>query len=58
MGKIRFLPAIYILTLIDTDLTHLKRLRQEPLYLPSSRYGHLVVLRQFIHAQNGDDVLK
>src|SRR5262245_53101620 len=39
-------------------LGHVERLRQEALDLARARHGHLVVLGQLVHAQDGDDVLE
>ncbi len=36
--------------------SHVERLRQETLNLPSAGHGQLVFGSQFVHAQNGDDV--
>src|SRR5690606_38766369 len=36
----------------------MERLRQETLDLAGARDGELVLFRQFVHAENGDDVLK
>ena len=36
--------------------SHVERLRQETLDLPSAGHGQLVFRSQFVHAQNGDDV--
>ena len=38
--------------------SHMERLRQEALDLARTRNGQLVFFRQFIHAQDGDDVLQ
>src|SRR3990172_4353554 len=35
-----------------------ERLREEPLDLPRPRDDHLVLLRELVHAEDGDDVLK
>jgi len=39
-------------------LGHLEGLGQEALDFAGSRHRHLVVFGQFVHAQNGDDVLE
>ncbi len=39
-------------------LGHVHWLRQEPLDLAGTRDGELVLLRQLVHAENGDNVLK
>src|SRR5262245_58412185 len=39
-------------------LGHGERLRQESLDFPSARDGQLVLVRQLLHAQDGDDVLE
>lgn len=38
-------------------LGHGKGLGHETLYLTGPRHGELVVLREFVHSQDGDDVL-
>src|SRR5690242_14736214 len=40
------------------SLRHGEGLRQEPLYLPRARHRLLVVLRQLLDAEDGDDVLQ
>mmetsp|Transcript_1202 Transcript_1202/g.3051 ORF Transcript_1202/g.3051 Transcript_1202/m.3051 type:complete len:274 (-) Transcript_1202:907-1728(-) len=40
------------------DLGHEEGLRQEALYLPSTRDGQLVLFAQLVHAEDGDDVLE
>ena len=40
------------------DFRNVKWLRQEPLNLPGARHNQFVVFRQFIHTENGDDVLQ
>src|SRR5258708_39827239 len=39
-------------------LGHMHWLRKEPLDLAGTRDGELVLLRQLVHAENGDKVLK
>src|SRR5579863_1748827 len=39
-------------------LRHVKRLREEPLNLACPRHDQLVVVAQFVDAQNGDNVLQ
>src|SRR5439155_4369987 len=39
-------------------LSHVERLREEPLYLARARYGELVFVRQLVDAEDGDDVLQ
>jgi hypothetical protein len=38
--------------------SHEERLRQEALDLAGAGHGQLVFFRQFVHAQDGDDVLQ
>lgn len=40
------------------DLSDSERLAHEPLHLSGSLDGELVLLGQFVHTQNGDDVLE
>jgi hypothetical protein len=37
---------------------HMERLGKEALNFARARHGHLVIFRQLIHAENGDDVLQ
>ena len=39
-------------------MSHLEGLREEPLDLPGPGDGELVLLRELVHTQNGDDVLQ
>ena len=39
-------------------LSHLEGLAQEALHLASAGHSQLVILRQFVHTQDSDDVLK
>ena len=39
-------------------LGDVERLRKEPLDLAGARHGQLVFVGQFVHAENGDDVLQ
>jgi hypothetical protein len=40
------------------DLCHVEGLAQEALDLASARHRHLVLLRQLVHAQDGNDILQ
>ena len=40
------------------DFSNMERLRQEALDFARTGHGQFVVFRQFVHAQNGDDILK
>ena len=39
-------------------LRHVERLRQEALHFPGAGHGQFVFFRQFVHAEDGDDVLQ
>lgn len=40
------------------DLSHMERLGQEPLDFPCTRHCQLVLFRQLVHTQNGNDILQ
>ena len=40
------------------DLGHVEGLGQEALDLPGAGHGQLVLFRELVHAENGDDVLE
>merc|ERR1712062_918979 len=40
------------------NLRHEERLRQETLHLAGTRHGELVLFTEFVHAQDGDNVLQ
>lgn len=53
-----FLEGHQFAQMASEHLSHLEGLRQETLDLAGAGHGQFVLLRQLIHAQNGNDILQ